>query len=64
MRLAVIVLALWVFHGASWIDFPVLGVTLVVAHLGLLTWEAKHVTMSLAAPGLRPARSVTFSGEE
>jgi hypothetical protein len=69
VRLAVIVLALWALHGVSWIDFPTLGITLVAAHLGLLTWEAKHVTMSLAAPGLRPRRSgvsgpVAISGEE
>jgi hypothetical protein len=61
VRLAVIVLALWAFHSASWIDFPTLGITLVLAHVGLLTWEAKHVTLSLAAPGLRPA---PLSGDE
>ena len=64
VRLAVIVVALWVFHSVSWIDFPTLGITLVTAHLGLLTWEAKHVTMSLASPGLRPNRPVAISGDE
>jgi len=64
VRLAVIVLALWAFHDVSWIDFKTLGITLVVAHLGLLTWEAKHVTMSLASPGLRPNRPVAISGDE
>ena len=63
VRLLVIVLALWVLHDASWIDFPVLGITLVGAHLGLLTWEAKHVTLSLAAPGLKPSKSA-LSGDE
>jgi len=64
VRLAVIVLALWAFHSASWIDFPTLGITLVAAHLGLLTWEAKHISLSLAAPGLRPARPAALSGDE
>jgi hypothetical protein len=64
VRLAVIVGVLWAFHNASWIDFPVLGITLVAAHLGLLTWEAKHVTMSLAAPGLRPKTPVALSGDK
>ena len=40
---------------ASWIDFPMLGITLVGTHLGLLVWETKYVSLSLAAPGLRPA---------
>jgi ATP synthase protein I len=69
VRLAVIVLVLFLFKNASWIDFPTLGITLVAAHVGLLTWEAKHVTLSLASPGLRPARSdlsrpAAISGDE
>jgi hypothetical protein len=69
VRLAVIVGVLFVFRDVSWIDFPTLGITLVAAHLGLLAWEAKHVTLSLAAPGLRPvpsrhSRPVTVSGDE
>jgi hypothetical protein len=64
VRLAVILLALWGFHDVSWIDFKTLGITLVLAHLGLLTWEAKHISMSLAAPGLRPARPAALSGDE
>jgi ATP synthase protein I len=56
VRLAVIVAVLFAFRNVSWIDFPTLGITLVAAHIGLLTWEAKHVTLSLAAPGLRPAQ--------
>ena len=51
----VILFALFLLHNVSWIDFPTLGITLVGTHLGLLTWEAKHVSMSLAAPGLSPA---------
>jgi len=64
VRLGVIVLALFALRNVSWIDFPALGVTLVAAHLGLLTWEAKHVTLSLAAPGLRPKHPVALSGDE
>jgi hypothetical protein len=64
VRLAVILLALWGFHDVSWVDFATLGITLVLAHLGLLTWEAKHISMSLAAPGLRPARPAALSGDE
>jgi hypothetical protein len=55
-RLAVILVALLLLRHVSWIDTPTLGFVLVGTHLGLLSWEAKHVSLTLAAPGLRPAR--------
>jgi hypothetical protein len=64
VRLAVIVGALFLLRDASWLDFATLGITLVGAHIGLLTWEARHVTLSLAAPGLRPNRPAAVSGDE
>ena len=36
----------------GWVDVVVLGVTLFVTHLGLLFWELRSVSFSLAAPGL------------
>lgn len=30
------------------------GVTIVVAHLGLLFWETKYISASLAFPALKP----------
>jgi hypothetical protein len=40
-----------------------LGIVLVGTHLGLLMWEMKYVSLTLAAPGLRPARPGT-SGDQ
>ncbi len=37
-----------------WIDVPVLVITIAVAHLALLVWEMRYVSLSLAAPGLKP----------
>jgi hypothetical protein len=37
----------------GWADVIVLGVTLFGTHLGLLFWELRSVSFSLAAPGLR-----------
>jgi hypothetical protein len=54
-RLVVIVVALALLRHESWIDLPVLGLVLVGTYLGLLFWEAKYVSLTLAAPGLRPA---------
>ena len=63
IRLVVILLALVLLKDVSWINMPTLGIVLVGTHLGLLAWEAKYVSMTLAAPGLRPSRPVR-SGEE
>jgi hypothetical protein len=41
----------------------VLGFALVLSHLALLFWETKHLSISLAAPGLKPDRPA-LSGEE
>ena len=41
---------------ASWMELWPMGLTLVIAHLGLLWWETRYVSASLAYPGLKPAR--------
>ncbi len=56
IRLAVIVIALVLLRHQPWVDMVVLGFVLVGTHLGLLLWETKDVSLTLAAPGLRPAR--------
>ena len=37
-----------------WIDLVALGVTVLVTHLGLLFWELRYVSGSMAFPGLKP----------
>ncbi len=56
-RLGLIFLAVFLVRDAGWISLPALGTTIIVTHLGLLVWELKYVAMSLAYPGLKPARS-------
>jgi hypothetical protein len=63
VRLAIVLAALLLLRHRSWIDLPTLGFVLLFTQLGLLFWEAKYLSISLAAPGLRPARPVT-SGEK
>ena len=41
-------------HNQSWVAIVPLGLTLLITHLGLLLWETKHVSVSLAFPGLKP----------
>jgi hypothetical protein len=56
LRLGLIFLAVILVKDASWISLPALGATIIVTHLGLLLWELKFVALSLAHPGLKPAR--------
>lgn len=57
IRLGLIMLAVLLVRDANWISLPALGATIIVTHLGLLIWELKYVAISLAYPGLKPARS-------
>lgn len=55
-RLGLIFAAVYVVKDAGWISLPALGTSIIVTHLGLLVWELKYVAISLAHPGLKPAR--------
>ena len=54
IRLALIFLAVFLVRDASWISLIALGLTIIVTHLGLLIWELRFVSASLAYPGLKP----------
>lgn len=56
IRLGLIMLAVLLVKDAGWISLPALGATIIVTHLGLLIWELKYVAITLAHPGLKPAR--------
>jgi hypothetical protein len=56
IRLGLILVAVLAVRDAGWISLPALGATIIVSHLGLLVWEMKFVALSLAHPGLKPAR--------
>ena len=55
VRLALVSAAVLAVAGQDWVRPVPLGVTLVVSHLGLLFWETRYVSASLAFPGLKPA---------
>ena len=57
LRMLSIVLVMVVAQALfGWVDVVVLGLTLFAAHLGLLFWELRSVSFSLAAPGPRRDR--------
>lgn len=54
LRMGLVCLALLGVRDASWINLTALAVTVLVTHLGLLFWELRYVSASLAFPGLKP----------
>jgi len=56
VRISILFAAVLVLRDLDWVHLPSLGITLVVTHLGLLAWELKYVSATLAHPALKPAR--------
>lgn len=54
VRLALLTLAVLAVKDQGWVSMVPLALTLMVTHLGLLWWETRYVSASLAYPGLRP----------
>lgn len=54
LRLGLIFAAVWLVKDAGWVHELALGLTLIVTHLGLLFWEMRYVSASLAHPALKP----------
>jgi hypothetical protein len=58
-RLAVIATAVFLVRNASWAELVPLCMTIVISHVGLLFWELRYVSLSLAFPGLKPKQIST-----
>lgn len=57
LRMILVVGALAAVRHQPWVAAVPLGLTIVVTHLGLLVWESRNVSASLAFPGLKPPRT-------
>lgn len=55
IRLALISAVVPLIGDQSWVAPVPLALTLVIGHLGLLAWETRFISASLAFPGLKPA---------
>jgi hypothetical protein len=64
LRLGLIALAVMLVRNETWVDLMALGLTLIVMHLGLLFWEMRYVSATLAFPGLRPTASESSHSTE
>ena len=56
LRMGLIVVAVLLVKDAAWISLPALCLTILITHLGLLLWETRYVSASLAFPALKPPR--------
>jgi hypothetical protein len=54
VRMGLVTAVLFAVRDAAWVDMVALGVCVLVTHLGLLFWELRYVSASLAFPGLKP----------
>jgi hypothetical protein len=54
VRMGLVLTALLLVQKQSWVVLAPLAITIIVTHLGLLLWETKYVSLSLAYPGLKP----------
>jgi hypothetical protein len=53
-RMIVVVLVLFAVRNQSWVEFVPLGITVCVTNLGLLAWESRHISATLAFPVHKP----------
>lgn len=54
LRLGLVAAAVLLVKDMAWVELVPLGLTLVITHLGLLFWETRYVSASLAYPALKP----------
>ena len=54
-RLGLMTAVVLVVKAGGWLATVPFAITLLVTPLGLLVWESRHVALTLAAPGRRPA---------
>jgi hypothetical protein len=62
LRLLLLTAVVWAVADQAWVEMVPLGLTLIVTHLGMLIWETRHVSASLAYPGLKPTASQLTGG--
>lgn len=60
-RLGIITAAVLPIRASAWFEVAPFAISLLVAHIGLLAWETRHISASLAFPGLKPGAAVLSS---
>lgn len=57
LRLGLVFAAVMLVKDQPWVALIPLGLTIIISHLGLLVWELRYVSASMAYPGLKPSTS-------
>jgi len=57
IRLGLITAVFLLVKDQGWLDVVAFGISLIISHLGLLFWELRYISASLAYPGLKPAKT-------
>ncbi|MGI9624530.1 MAG: ATP synthase subunit I [Acidimicrobiales bacterium] len=55
LRMAILTTAVLLVRNMEWFEIAPFAITLIVTHLGLLIWETRYVSATLAHPGLKPS---------
>ena len=64
VRMGLVTAVLFAVRDAGWVHMTALGVSVIVTHLGLLFWELRYVSASLAFPGLKPTADKPTADKE
>ena len=64
LRLALLTIAVIGFSKITFFAPVPLAITIIVSHLGLLVWETRYVSLSLAYPGLGPSHMTQKNRKE
>jgi hypothetical protein len=54
LRLALLTVAVYAVSNQAWVSWVPLALTIGITHLGLLAWETRYISATLAFPGLKP----------
>ena len=55
-RLGLLTAAVLLVHNMSWVKIIPLGLSIIITHLGLLFWEMRYISASLAFPDVKPKK--------
>ena len=61
VRMGIVLVAVLAVVNTSWVEVVPLAITIVITHLGLLFWEMRYISASLAFPGLKPTSAKPLS---
>lgn len=64
LRMGILAAAVVPVRDLGWFEITSFSLTLLVTHLGLLIWETKFVSATLAYPGLKPSTGQRFAQDK